>query len=599
MKKIALLLLFLPNTLLIAQEARWWNPANAEFDVIEGQAWPTAVEQTYDRLPFDAKEKVRNTVWNLSKHSAGLMIRFRSNASEIKICYGTYSEKGASQVDFGMNHMPATGVSGVDLYAIDSDGKELWLTGQRHFGDTITYNFDGLRPNDAYHDLGREYRLYLPLYNQVEWLKIGTSDSTFFRPLAVRKDKPIVVYGTSIAHGAVASRPGMAWTSILSRKMDRPLINLGFSGNGRLEPEVIGFVAEIDAKIFILDCLPNLTPLSWANIGIKDGKQLEEIIKSAVRQLRIKNINTPILLVEQPGYTESAIKDARKNVTSVVNEIQKKAFYELKKEGIINLYYLSKEEINLQQDDMVDGTHPTDLGMMHYAEAYEKSLRKILKEPIGSASTTKPVIQYREPHKYDWEDRHLDILAMNEVEQPKTVIFANSIIHFWGGLPRTKTVVEEKSWEKYLTPLGVRNLAYGWDRIENVLWRVYHGELDGISPENILVMIGTNNFHLNTDSEILEGLDVLIKAIKERQPQASIQLMGILPRRNNEERIVKLNQNIAILASKAQITYADLGDGFLKENGKINEKLYSDGLHPNADGYLILREGLMNCLTHN
>ncbi len=599
MKKIALLLLFLSNTLLIAQETRWWNPADADLEVIEGQAWPNLVEQSYDRLPLSAKEKVRNSVWNLSKHSAGLMIRFRSNASEIKIRYGTRWDKNTTQVDFGLNHMPATGVSGVDLYAIDSDGNELWLTGQRQFGDTITYNFDGLKPNDPYHNLGREYRLYLPLYNQVKWLEIGTSDSTFFRPLAVRKDKPIVVYGTSIAHGAVASRPGMAWTSILSRKMDRPLINLGFSGNGRLEPEVIDYVAEIDAKIFILDCLPNLTPLSWSKIGIKNGDQLEEVIKSAVRQLRTKHLNTPILLVEQPGYSESAIKDERKNATLEVNKIQKKAFYKLKKEGISNLYYLNKEEINLQQDDMVDGTHPTDLGMMHYAEAYEKSLREILKEPTGTSSTTKPVIQYREPHKYDWEDRHLDILAMNEAEQPKTVIFANSIIHFWGGLPRTKTVVEEKSWEKHLTPLGVRNLAYGWDRIENVLWRVYHGELDGISPENILVMIGTNNFHLNTNSEILEGLDVLIKAIKERQPQASIQLMGILPRRNNEERIVKLNQNIAILASKAQITYADLGDGFLKENGKINEKIYSDGLHPNADGYLILREGLMNCLTHN
>jgi lysophospholipase L1-like esterase len=594
MKKAVFLLLLLSSTSLIAQEIRWWNPANSEFEVIEGQAWPKTVEQTYDRLPHAAKEKVRSSVWNLSKHSAGLMIRFRSNASEIKVRYGTKWDKETPQVDFGMNHMPATGVSGVDLYAIDHDGNELWVNGQRNFSDTITYTFDGIRPNDKYHNLGREYRLYLPLYNQVEWLEIGTSDSTFFRPLAVRNDKPIVVYGTSIAHGAVASRPGMAWTSILSRKMDRPLINLGFSGNGRLESEVIDFVADIDAKIFILDCLPNLTPLSWSKIGIKDGEQLEEIIKSAVKQLRIKHINTPILLVEQPGYTESAIKDERKNATMVVNEIQKKAFYELKKEGITNLYYLSKEEINLQQDDMVDGTHPTDLGMMHYAEAYEKSLREILKEPIGTASTTKPVIQYREPYKYDWEDRHLDILNMNINDPVKTAFFANSIIHFWGGLPRTKTVTEAESWEKHFTPMGVRNFAYGWDRIENVLWRIYHGELDNIAPEKIVLMIGTNNFHLNTNDEIVEGLGFIINAVKERQPNSEIILLGILPRRDNEDRVAKLNRQLAKLDG---VSYNDFGDIFLQKDKKINEQLFSDGLHPNEKGYQKFREVLLPILN--
>jgi hypothetical protein len=151
-----------------------------------------------------------------------------------------------------MPHMPATGVSGVDMYAKNSVGDWLWLRGRYSFGDTIQYNFFEINPKDTYHENGREYHLYLPLYNSIKWLEIGYEDGTHFEPLPIRPEKPIVVYGTSIAHGACASRPGMAWASILERKMDRPLINLGFSGNGRLENEALDFISEIDAVLYVL-----------------------------------------------------------------------------------------------------------------------------------------------------------------------------------------------------------------------------------------------------------------------------------------------------------------------------------------------------------
>ena len=180
---------------------KWWNPAQNNFSVIEGQAWPDEVAQPYDRLPARAKEHVSKDVWNLSKQSAGLMVRFRTNSPEIKVQYQV-KNKGS----YAMNHMPATGVSGMDLYAIDSDGKELWCAANRTFSDTITYTYKNIDPNGTYHTLGREYRLYLPLYNQVQDLKIGTRKDAYFKPLSVRKEKPIVVYGTSIAQGACASR---------------------------------------------------------------------------------------------------------------------------------------------------------------------------------------------------------------------------------------------------------------------------------------------------------------------------------------------------------------------------------------------------------
>lgn len=582
MKKLYLFLLFCTSWILDTAQCqstiKWWVPAEHKFQVIEGQAWPQEVQGSFDRLPVSAQDVVREPVWGLSKNSAGLMIRFRSNAEEIQVRY-------AVNGNHAMHHMPATGVSGVDLYAIDSDGKWLWCRGDAHFSDTITYRFNGLMANDRYHQLGREYRLYLPLYNQVEWLEIGVTEADYFSPLPVRMEKPIVVYGTSIAQGACASRPGMAWTSILDRKLDRPLINLAFSGNGRLEPELIDLLVEIDAKIYILDCLPNLTSATTY-----DDQELKRRVLESVRQLKQKRPNVPVLLTDHAGYTDGFISPNRMTAYTRVNQIQQAAFSQLKAEGYHGLYYLTQEAIHLQLDDMVDGTHPNDLGMMHYAEAYEKKLRSILQEPIGKVSTTQPCIQSREPDNYDWEGRHRKILEMNQTAPPKTIIFANSIVHFWGGLPPAKIAREKASWEDLFTPMGVRNYAYGWDRIENVLWRVYHGELDGFAAEKIVLMIGTNNLHLNTDEEILEGLAMLIDVIKVRQPKAVFTLMGILPRRDYETRIAQLNLQIAQLAGEANIEYGYIGQVFLNPEGNIDESLFSDGLHPNEAGYLKMRD---------
>ena len=571
---------------------KWWNPTAHEFQVIEGQAWFDEVQESYDRLPHRVVDKVDPEIWGLSKHSAGLMIRFRSNAKEIKIRYQTQDENLRY-----MDHMSTTGVSGLDLYAINSDGMEVWCAAGRSFGDTITYAYKLLNPNDGYHDRGREYRLYLPLYNQVNWMEIGVDEQVYFEPLPIRKELPIVVYGTSIAQGACASRPGMAWTSILGRKMDRPLINLGFSGYGKLDMPLIDLLGEIEAKIYILDCLPNLASDSWERVGIENEQALKDRIRVAVQALREKQPRTPILLVDHAGYTQALTSEKKSKEVSQVNVLQQQVFHQLKDGGMEHLFYLTKEEIGFQMDDTVDGIHPTDLGMMKYGMSYEKKIRSILEEPTGTGSTTYPITQYREPLNYDWEKRHREILSINQMDPPKAVFLANSIVHFWGGLPETKLRREQASWDQLFTPLGLKNYAYGWDRIENVIWRVYHGELDGFEAEKVLVMIGTNNLHLNTDEEIIEGLHLLMKAIKIRQPKAKIILMGLLPRRAYEDRIVKLNFQIAQLAGEVAVPYRDLGYVFLNKENKIDESFFSDGLHPNTAGYLRLREVVKPLLT--
>lgn len=564
----------------------WWNPAQSTFPVIEGQAWADRVQSPYDRLPAGAEATVRKSVWNLSKHSAGLSIRFRSNSSVIMVRYKVAG-------NHAMPHMPATGVSGVDLYAKDSDGEWMWCRGRYSFGDTIQYDFNNINAKDRYHNLGREYTLYLPLYNSVEWLEIGVPENTSFEPLPVRLEKPMVVYGTSIAQGACASRPGMAWTSILQRSIDNPVINLGFSGNGRLEKELINLMTEIDAKIYILDCLPNLSPNKD-----RASSDVHSLLISSVKQLRESRPDTPILLVEHAGYSDGSNNVNRHETYTVLNEILQEAFAQLKSEGIKNIYVLPKNEMGLGLESFVDGTHPSDLGMMEYADGYEGSIRQIFQQPVGVISTTIPVTQMREPGKYIWESRHQELLKINKADPPKICFFGNSITHFWGGIPEGPSRNGGDTWDDYLKDLGVRNFGYGWDRVENVLWRVHHEELEGFEAEQIILMLGTNNLHLNTDEEIIDGLEFVIKAMQHQQPNAKVSLIGIFPRKQEEKRVHELNLKISQLAGKMDISYTDIGKSLLNSKNEIEASYFSDGLHPNEKGYKILgpllRDYLMN-----
>ncbi|MEO8414793.1 MAG: SGNH/GDSL hydrolase family protein [Ginsengibacter sp.] len=553
-------------------EYKTWNPANDTMHVLEGQAWPNEVKDFYDRLPARAEHSVREAVWNLSKNSAGLQMRFQTNAGEIVV---KYQVTGALQLP----HMPATGVSGVDLYSKTIDGSWLWAAGKFSFGDTITYHFKNLLPNDQ-HVNNREYTLYLPLYNSIKWMEISVPKEAMFRPLPVRTDKPVVVYGTSIAQGACASRPGLAWTNILGRKLDRPVINLAFSGNGRLEKEMIDLLSEVPAKLYVLDCLPNLTSPDYYATG-----ELKNRIVASVSELQNKKSFTPILLTDHDGYSDGEINPVRKNEYVSANTVFRQTFDSLIIAGAKNIFRLSKGEINQDIETMVDGTHPNDMGMMRYANAYAKEIRTILAEPEGTISTTIPVTQRRDANTYDWETRHNEVMQYDKLHPPKLVFMGNSITHYWGGQPAEPRHNGTASWDKYFSPRITTNMGFGWDRIENVLWRIYHGELDSIAPKQIVLMIGTNNLQLNTNDEIAQGLLFLIQAIRAKQPAARILLLGILPRRDMEERIVQLNKMVTNVAAQSKETYADAGSLFVHKDSKIDESLFADGLHPNAVGY--------------
>ena len=347
--------LFAHNLSILKEEIDWYNVKDIG---VEGKGW-TNTKRYFDRLPSKAEGVVRDPVWNLSRHSAGMCMRFITDSPNIYVRYKLHLET------LEMSHMPATGVSGIDLYADNGEGIDRWVSviqPNKQLMDTSIAK--DLAPGS------RRYTMYLPLYNGVDNMEVGVTKDESFRPLTPRKEKPILFYGTSIMHGACASRPGLAFPAILGRRLRRPTINLGFSGNGVMEPEVSDLLAEQDPCVFVIDCLPNMNETTVSKRTIP-----------FVKRLRESHDNTPILLVEDRSFTNTLFFPSIKIHHRKSRTALKKVYAELIDSGVRNLFYLDGDHLlGHDGEGATDGSHPNDLGMMRYADAYEPVLRTILKQ---------------------------------------------------------------------------------------------------------------------------------------------------------------------------------------------------------------------------
>ena len=324
---------------------------------LEGRAFPEAERKGYfDRLPAEADGKVTPAVWSLSRDSAGLMFRFRTDATTI------YAHYKVTKPLLALPHMPATGVSGLDLYARDGNGRWRWVQVVRPTAQEMKVRVaEGLDAGE------REYALYLPLYNGVEFLSVGVPEGSRLEGLKPRA-RPVVFYGTSITHGACASRPGMVHAAILGRRLDVPVVNLGFSGNGRMDRAVGEFLVRIDAAAFVIDCLPNM-----------NAKEVSEKCVPLVKQLRAARPGTPIVLVEDRRNTDSWLIASRRKHHDDNHAALRAAFDQLVKEGVQGLSYVPGDR--LYGDDgegATDGSHASDLGFHRQADVFEPFLLKAL-----------------------------------------------------------------------------------------------------------------------------------------------------------------------------------------------------------------------------
>jgi lysophospholipase L1-like esterase len=323
---------------------------------VEGRGFEDT-ERYFDRLPGRAKGVVRDAVWSLSRHTSGMKVFFEADAAAIYVRYKL------TLAALAMAHMPATGVSGVDLYGRVEGGGWRWVGTHQPKAQAVEAAVaERLAPGR------RSYHLNLPLYNGVASLEIGVRKGAAFEPVAPRKARPIVFYGTSITQGGCASRPGMSFTNILGRRLDRPVLNFGFSGNGKTEVEVARFLAEVDAAAFVLDTSANTSP-----------EELRERAPKVVKLWREKHPGVPILMLDERVWESAPLVPHLAELHRKKTEALKGAYEELAAAGVKGVRFRKGDD--LLKDDgeaTVDGSHPNDLGMMRYAEALEGELRGML-----------------------------------------------------------------------------------------------------------------------------------------------------------------------------------------------------------------------------
>lgn len=215
---------------------------------------------------------------------------------------------------------------------------------------------------------------------------------------------------------------------------------------------MLNYIIEQDARIYILDCLPNLTP--------NTEQEVTNLVVAAVKQIRATR-NAPILLVEHAGYSNAPTDKGQYELYTRLNRGSQKGFEILQSEGVKDLYYLTHDELDYSPDAWVDYVHPSDLGAQAQATAVEKKVREILRIPEGNRPTCQPVTQRREPNNYEWQKRHREIISHIKQHPPKAVIIGNSITHFWGGEPAGPLNRGPESWKNTWQPPVSRT----WDMV--------------------------------------------------------------------------------------------------------------------------------------
>ena len=348
----------------------WYSPLNEKMFKAYGSE--SFYEGDYARLSKAQREKVKNisdAVEFLSKSSAGIQLKFKTNSTRIMLDVEL-------RAPHNMNNMTSVAQCGFDLYVYDEQMKEYVLHNTGVYPRDLTKYRVELSVF-SYFDKSLKYREYIinfPLYQGIKDLKIGLDSNSTTTPISFNNDGKIVIYGTSIAQGGCVSRPGLAYSNILSRWLDMEVYNQGYSGSAMLEPIMGDFIGQIsNQKLLIIDAEAN------AGCDLTMEKNLEAFILEYKKHLP----NVPILLVSRCLFNFDVFDnkriELRKYYKNFVNNLIEKyralghEIYFLDGDSFFDGFKLNYTEFT------IDGVHPTDFGSYLMSKAHYEAIIKILK----------------------------------------------------------------------------------------------------------------------------------------------------------------------------------------------------------------------------
>lgn len=370
---VALLAVALPVQGANDKEMPWQYVDAGDLRIIN-KGWDNTLRK-YTRIPANLKDSVRPDLWERSQCSSGIGVRFATDSKRIGVKYELLW-------DTHLIHMADTGLKGTDLYVFEGDS--VW----RHVNTNRPYvkkDADGNKTKEVESTYvsnldGKmhEYMIYFPLYDGVNELFVKVDSGaviTSGNTEIISPETKIVAYGTSILQGGCASRTGMAATNIIGRELNCEVVNIGISGEGKMDQCMARAMAEIaDADLFLLDPVPNCTEM-----------MCDTLTYDFVNILRKARPDVPIVMLEGPLYPYYRYDSFFNKYLPAKNAAFRRNYEKLKAENPDNLYYVTSEGLDGVEDDgTVDGIHLTDLGFRHYADKMVPILREILaKSRIG------------------------------------------------------------------------------------------------------------------------------------------------------------------------------------------------------------------------
>lgn len=306
----------------------------------------------YSNLPQAVKKRLA--------YPAGLFVHFLSNTTQVNLQWST------KEISHGVN-MNGIMARGMDLYI--KEGNQWIFAGvARPTDQKQVSNFTMVKNRD---NSLREFLIYLPLWAEVTDMKIGIDANASFQDQKRLFKKKVVVYGSSIVHGASASRSGMTYPAIIERNTNYQLINLGVSGSAKMETEVADMLKDAqDVDLFILDCVPNASP-----------EEITERTQHFVKHIRRFHPKTPILMIESTIRPMSMFDHEWNARVRQQNERFYNEYQQLKAQGDLNLHLLRGDNLlGSDNEGTTDGSHPNDLGFSRMVNIIQPAIEAIFND---------------------------------------------------------------------------------------------------------------------------------------------------------------------------------------------------------------------------
>ncbi len=456
----------------------------------------------------------------------------------------------------------------------------------------------------------------VPVEGSAPWW--ATRHKAVLESIASHPDVQLLMIGDSITNNYDKPNPPdenflPTWKEFYE---PRKALNLGYSGDTtghvlwRLSH---GELSGLHPKVAVVLIGTNNT--GWAH---QTAEQTEAGIDAVVGMLEQRLPDTRILLL---GILPSALSDAKTEADRVVNRYLAACYSENPRVTYLDIGSIFFKNASLNSAIFYDPRlpqpgkplHPDTTGQRMMAEAIEPTLARLMGDsprvPLDSMidiNTALIPVGRLEMDSYDWYARHHAELELRKTLKPRVVVIGDSITHFWGGLPDGNHVNGPTAWRRLFGETPAMNLGFGWDRTQNVLWRLRQGEFEGLHPEWVVLAIGTNNLtgtpnaRASTPQEVVDAIAAIRDEIHQRSPESRIVVMAIFPRGGPPDHVRRapIEKTNRLLAQRfgtdRSVTYLDIGAQFLAADGTLPVALMPDGTHPSDAGYQLWADALIN-----